>query len=237
MNPSSCDRPAKYFSVDTLCVPHEWDKEEACCTPSRGDGADAQVTSGSPESTTAADTDRMVRIPAEEFLMGTDDVEFPEDDEGPVRTVELDVYYIDQHAVTNAEFYQFPDDTGYTTDAEEHGWSFVFQDFLGDEQWQYATGPMGRRGGSPYRAPGGLAPTGRGRASTIGSTTRSSTSPGRTRSRTASGRTSDSRWRRSGNARPSAASSRSGTPGGRTHRRRAPVQHLARGVPHPRHRG
>ncbi len=80
----------------------------------------------------------MVKIPEDEFIMGTDDdVGFPEDGEGPAREVHVDAFYIDQHAVTNAEFYQFVDDTGYTTDAEQYGWSFVFENHLSEADQQY----------------------------------------------------------------------------------------------------
>jgi sulfatase modifying factor 1 len=78
--------------------------------------------------------DRMVEIPGGTFRMGTDsDVGFPQDGEGPARDVTVDAFYLDRHAVTNAEFLEFVRDTGYTTEAEEFGWSFVFQDFLTDE--------------------------------------------------------------------------------------------------------
>jgi formylglycine-generating enzyme required for sulfatase activity len=73
----------------------------------------------------------MSKLGGDSFLMGTDsDVGFPDDGEGPVREVELDHFYIDRHAVTNAEFLQFVRDTGYTTEAEEFGWSYVFDGFL-----------------------------------------------------------------------------------------------------------
>lgn len=76
-------------------------------------------------------TKRMVRIGGETFVMGTDsDVGFPEDGEGPTREVTVSPFFIDKHAVTNAEFLEFVKDTGYTTDAERYGWSFVFQDFV-----------------------------------------------------------------------------------------------------------
>jgi formylglycine-generating enzyme required for sulfatase activity len=69
----------------------------------------------------------MTRIDGGPFLMGTDYPEgFPEDGEGPVREVTLDPFWIDQTAVTNARFKAFIDDTGYTTEAERFGWSFVF---------------------------------------------------------------------------------------------------------------
>ncbi|MGK9055357.1 formylglycine-generating enzyme family protein [Neorhizobium petrolearium] len=68
----------------------------------------------------------MVHIPAGSFRMGSGHDGFPEDGEGPVRTVELDEFLIDVTAVTNAEFATFCFDTGYVTDAERFGWSYVF---------------------------------------------------------------------------------------------------------------
>ncbi|GAB3686643.1 formylglycine-generating enzyme family protein [Salinarchaeum chitinilyticum] len=66
--------------------------------------------------------------------MGTDsDVGFPEDGEGPAREVTVDPFYVDKYAVTNGQFLEFIRETGYTTDAEQYGWSFVFQDFLTDQ--------------------------------------------------------------------------------------------------------
>lgn len=70
--------------------------------------------------------------------MGTESTNgFPEDGEGPVREVTLDAYYIDKYAVTNTEFMTFVKETGYTTEAEQQGWTFVFRDFVatGDEQY------------------------------------------------------------------------------------------------------
>jgi sulfatase modifying factor 1 len=83
-------------------------------------------------------TDRMVRLNGDQFSMGTDsNVGFPQDGERPAREVALDPFYIDKHAVTNAEFLEFIKETGYTTDADRYGWSFVFKNFLdpGDEQY------------------------------------------------------------------------------------------------------
>jgi formylglycine-generating enzyme required for sulfatase activity len=75
----------------------------------------------------------MVRLDGGSFLMGTEAAEgFPEDGEGPVRNVTLDPFYIDAHAVTNAEFLEFIRETGYTTDAERFGWSFVFEEFINE---------------------------------------------------------------------------------------------------------
>ena len=51
---------------------------------------------------------------------------FPADGEGPVRQVQLDPFYIDEVAVRNQAFARFVSATGYCTDAERFGWSFVF---------------------------------------------------------------------------------------------------------------
>ncbi|MEM6458486.1 MAG: formylglycine-generating enzyme family protein [Planctomycetota bacterium] len=69
----------------------------------------------------------MVRLDGGPFLMGTDYPKgYPEDGEGPVRQVTLDPFWIDATSVTNAAFADFIEDTGYTTEAERFGWSFVF---------------------------------------------------------------------------------------------------------------
>ncbi|HEY6761149.1 MAG TPA: formylglycine-generating enzyme family protein [Baekduia sp.] len=76
----------------------------------------------------------LVTIPAGSFLMGNDDRHaIPGDGEGPVRTVDLDAYAIDAHAVTNARFAAFVEATNHVTTAESEGWSFVFAGFLPDD--------------------------------------------------------------------------------------------------------
>ena len=63
--------------------------------------------------------------------MGSDDpAGFAADGEGPVREVHVDAFRIDATAVTNDAFARFVDDTGYTTEAETFGWSFVFENHL-----------------------------------------------------------------------------------------------------------
>jgi len=65
--------------------------------------------------------------------MSTDsDAGYAEDGEGPARSVSVDAFRIDQHAVTNAEFREFVSDSGYTTEAERYGWSSVFRDQLAE---------------------------------------------------------------------------------------------------------
>ena len=68
--------------------------------------------------------------------MGSHDRRFPDDGEGPVRKVTLAPFAIACHAVSNLQFGEFVRATGYTTDAERHGWSFVFAGLLSDEARQ-----------------------------------------------------------------------------------------------------
>jgi len=78
-------------------------------------------------------TENMVLIPAGNFLMGREDREgwspmaAPEmfGDELPPHEVYIDAFYIDKYEVTNRQFKEFVDATGYVTDAERHGGSEV----------------------------------------------------------------------------------------------------------------
>jgi len=101
-----------------------------CCSPGSG-GSVAQVAAPPParEVGRRGDglLDGLIRIPEGRFLMGTANVDtHPGDGEGPVRSVELAAFGVDPFAVTNDAFSQFVVETGYVTDAERYGWSFVF---------------------------------------------------------------------------------------------------------------
>ncbi|MBI4306754.1 MAG: formylglycine-generating enzyme family protein [Chloroflexi bacterium] len=102
-----------------------------CCAPSRGlDTGVAKPADDRLEPSSSSPGSRMVALDGGVFLMGTDDREgFAGDGEGPVRESRLDPFRIDPTAVTNEEFAVFVRDTGYVTDAERYGWSFVFHLF------------------------------------------------------------------------------------------------------------
>jgi formylglycine-generating enzyme required for sulfatase activity len=72
----------------------------------------------------------MVSLPGGTFLMGTDEVVFPDDGEGPVREVAVSPFATDRHAVSNARFAAFVKGSGYVTEAERFGSSFVFVGLL-----------------------------------------------------------------------------------------------------------
>src|SRR5699024_6139267 len=69
------------------------------------------------------------------FLMGTDDNHgFTEDFEGPATNVNVKSFEISPTTVTNKEFREFVQDTGYKTTAEKLGTSFVFHIFVDDDK-------------------------------------------------------------------------------------------------------
>jgi sulfatase modifying factor 1 len=108
-----------------------------CCVPSkqraavldyssRASAERRRAASGSPEG--------MVKLDGGRFLMGTDNEDgFPADGEGPVRAVTLDPFYLDASPVTNQQFAEFIRKTGYKTESERFGWSFVFRKHIAPE--------------------------------------------------------------------------------------------------------
>jgi formylglycine-generating enzyme len=109
-------------------------------------------------------TEGMVPIPAGIFLMGTDgNYGFPADGEGPAHPVELKAFHLDATCVTNERFSAFVNATGYKTDSERFGWSFVFQGqlspallaksvrstVLGSEWWRRVEGATWRHPEGP----------------------------------------------------------------------------------------
>ncbi len=80
--------------------------------------------------TTAAE-DTFAYIGACTFVMGSEDADArPDDGEGPLREVSLSPFCISRTTVTNAEFGAFVETTGYVTEAERFGWSYVFKGLL-----------------------------------------------------------------------------------------------------------
>ena len=76
----------------------------------------------------------MVDLDGGDFLMGTDDsIGYPGDGEAPSRTVSVSPFAVAATTVTNAEFAAFVDATGYRTESEHWGWSFVFGGLLPDD--------------------------------------------------------------------------------------------------------
>lgn len=75
----------------------------------------------------------MVELEGGAFRMGSDDRwAYPDDGETPHPAV-VAPFAIDAYAVSNDRFADFAATTGYVTDAERYGWSFVFAGLLPDE--------------------------------------------------------------------------------------------------------
>jgi formylglycine-generating enzyme required for sulfatase activity len=99
-----------------------------CCVPSRQRAALLAVPGNTLERIASGSTDGMIKLDGGPFLMGTNSTEgFPADGEGPVREISVDPFYVDAAPVTNAQFAEFVRATGFSTEAEQFGWSFVFQ--------------------------------------------------------------------------------------------------------------
>ena len=106
-------------------VPHP------CCVPSKQRAVALDLSrrrSDERQRAVKGSTEGMVKLDGGPFLMGTDyPLGFPQDGEGPIREVTVDPFFIDAHPVTNEQFAEFINQTGYVTEAERFGWSFVFQ--------------------------------------------------------------------------------------------------------------
>ena len=111
-------------------------KEEASCCSVNRNSQSLQMKENKVQTIKKLDNEvkfkeKMVYLSGGEFIMGTNDHEgSPEDREGPARKIVVSPFYIDRHTVTNEEFMQFVQETGYKTEAEQFGWSFVFYHFV-----------------------------------------------------------------------------------------------------------
>lgn len=103
-----------------------------CCTPSPPNrGAVEAVTS---PTAAGRDVALVTPLPGGTFVMGENSSwSYPADGESPTREVQVEAFTLDVHAVSNERFETFVGATGHTTDAEDHGWSFVFGGLLPDD--------------------------------------------------------------------------------------------------------
>jgi len=132
--------------------------EIACCAPSSGRRTEDRPLEAAEEA--GGSTAGMVSLAGGAFLIGSEDrFAYPADGEGPVREVELSPFWIDRCAVSNRQFARFVAETGYRTEAEEFGWSFVFGGLLPDDfppTRAVASAPWWRRvEGATWRQPEG----------------------------------------------------------------------------------
>lgn len=103
------------------------ESENPCCSPSAGERAHSPTKEELPRSKEAGSKDGMVELTGGMFRMGAEGPEtWTADGEGPIRDVTIDAFWIDRTCVTNSDFERFVQETGYVTEAEQFGWSFVF---------------------------------------------------------------------------------------------------------------
>ncbi|MCH8474290.1 MAG: formylglycine-generating enzyme family protein [Opitutales bacterium] len=110
----------------------------ACCHPNQ------KTPSPSPSGSEAAIHPRetlrkagatyregLLKVSGGTFLMGSESSEiWPTDGEAPVREITISDFFLSPTAVTNQEFKEFAEATGYRTEAETFGWSYVFKGLI-----------------------------------------------------------------------------------------------------------
>lgn len=115
--------------------------ERNCCAPAPDTAATgkevaflahALAVSSAPPAVRSQLRERLSPLDGGFFDMGARQSRFPGDLDSPRRRVRVSPFRISPHAVTNAEYATFVEETGYRTVAEQEGWSYVFHLFLDD---------------------------------------------------------------------------------------------------------
>ena len=97
------------------------DNTETCCLPTGQNRFAAQPEITELNSNYQIDEyGKMALIPGGRFTMGARENIFAREDEFPNNEVKVDSFYMDIHPVTNAQFREFVEATGYITIAEQH---------------------------------------------------------------------------------------------------------------------
>ncbi|SHE44419.1 Formylglycine-generating enzyme, required for sulfatase activity, contains SUMF1/FGE domain [Mariniphaga anaerophila] len=102
-------------------------KTEDCCMSAIPDRFAAPTTTNTLAQSVNIDSlketnpkiEGMLFIPGGVFNMGARDTQFAREDEYPVHKVRVAGFFMDPHPVTNAQFQQFVEETGYVTTAEK----------------------------------------------------------------------------------------------------------------------
>jgi len=113
------------------------EQTKKCCSVPRSGTSETNFAFDMAQTAPPTEEISMVQLPGGQFLMGTDYVGgFAADGEGPVRPVLLSPFAIDTTPVTNKSFAEFVRNTGYKTDAERFGWSFVFWNLIPEDVFE-----------------------------------------------------------------------------------------------------
>ncbi|XP_053525142.1 formylglycine-generating enzyme isoform X6 [Artibeus jamaicensis] len=117
-----CGAPQRPRPPSSSAVAHRYSREANAPSPNSSPGPGQRPQAPA----------KMVLVPAGVFTMGTDDPQIKQDGEGPARRVTLDAFYMDAYEVSNTDFEKFVNATGYLTEAEKFGDSFVFEGMLSE---------------------------------------------------------------------------------------------------------
>lgn len=71
-----------------------------------------------------------IKVPEGVYQVGTDEIVFLQDVEGPAVRKHVSEFYMMKYEVSNKLFAEFISETNYTTNAEDMAWSYVFEDQL-----------------------------------------------------------------------------------------------------------
>jgi sulfatase modifying factor 1 len=99
---------------------------KGCCTPSRPVTTQQASPANYAKRADSDAADESVEIPGGTALVGTNMPLIADDGEGPLRKVRITPFKLGKTCVSNSAFARFVQATGYQTDAERYGWSFVF---------------------------------------------------------------------------------------------------------------
>ena len=112
------------------------EEKKRCCAPTVARLPQPQAPVPVLPAAESCNGEGMIQLPGGTFLMGTEDAAgFSQDGEGPIRQVTLAPFRIDPYPTTNQDFARFVDATGYRTEAEGFGWSFVFWSLIPEDRF------------------------------------------------------------------------------------------------------
>lgn len=145
-------------------VPDLSSDKAPCCAAKRPSDARQQSRTQPIEAKTQDIPRDVVEVPGGTALTGTNTPFLPMDGEGPLRRGRVKTLYWERGTVTNEAFSRFVEATGYITEAERFGWSFVFHLHLdvpvettvginGQEWWRRVDGASWRYPNGPNKAP------------------------------------------------------------------------------------
>lgn len=121
------------LSIVGIVTPSYSSTEESCSCHPYSDMTQGTVTqtgdtllSTSSNWNSSQVEENMVFVPGMKFYMGTSEPLMHIDGEDR-RRAKVKSFFIDKFEVSNADYALFVEDTGYLTDSEKYGWSFVFR--------------------------------------------------------------------------------------------------------------